>query len=123
MAGFLLMAALGWSGLAEARGLAIHGDRDGDGLTNGLERSLGSNPFVADSDADGWTDWEEYVYVGGVAGTDPNDTPDDDGDSLYDVYEVAYGTDDTIADTDGDGWTDWEEYVFNSDGTDAASTP
>ena len=54
------------------------GDRDGDGLTNATEATLGTSPYRADTDRDGDTDYEEYVY-----GSDPLDSADgidDDGD-------------------------------------------
>lgn len=34
-------------------------DADRDGLTNGQEYALGTNPTVQDSDGDEWSDWEE----------------------------------------------------------------
>ena len=123
MTPILLVAALALSADAQARVPWGDRDRDGDGLSNGLERSIGSDPRAADTDGDGWTDWEEYVYVGRHAGTNARNTPDDDCDGLYDVYEAAFGTSDRSDDTDGDGWTDWEEYVYGSDGTDPASVP
>ena len=98
-------------------------DDDGDGLYDVYERDYGTSDRLADTDGDGWDDWEEYVYVAGTAGSDASDTPDDDGDGLYDVYEVASGTDDTLADTDGDGADDYLEYVYGSDGTDPTSVP
>ncbi|MHA1347220.1 MAG: binary toxin-like calcium binding domain-containing protein [Candidatus Heimdallarchaeaceae archaeon] len=42
-------------------------DTDGDGLSDGLE-ALGSSPNDADSDGDGYTDYEEFN-----AGTNPRD--------------------------------------------------
>jgi len=57
-----------------------------------------------DSDGDGLTDEEEYVY-GSAA-----NTPDTDGDGLPDGGEVhTYATSPTIADTDGDGNSDGDE--------------
>ncbi|MCP4165096.1 MAG: right-handed parallel beta-helix repeat-containing protein [Chloroflexi bacterium] len=46
-------------------------DSDGDGLSNGEERELGTDPLDPDSDDDGISDGEEVVNA-----TDPND-PDD----------------------------------------------
>lgn len=42
-------------------------DNDGDGLTNGEENDLGTNPNLADTDGDGLTDGEEVLVV-----DDPN---------------------------------------------------
>ncbi|MCU0781854.1 MAG: Ig-like domain-containing protein, partial [Akkermansiaceae bacterium] len=53
-------------------------DRDNDGLTNGEERSLGTDPARADSDNDGLDDGEEITL-----GTDPL-TADTDGDGIPD---------------------------------------
>ncbi|KJU86051.1 hypothetical protein MBAV_001754, partial [Candidatus Magnetobacterium bavaricum] len=70
-------------------------DRDGDGLTDDEEKSLG---------------------------TDPNKS-DTDGDGLSDSEEMAYGTDSLKADTDGDGYSDYDEIRQNSDPLDPTSTP
>jgi|GEM_PF-6717886 len=64
-------------------------DDDGDGLTNGIEVLLQTNPFSADSDGDGDLD-------GAEVGTDPDQPPDTDGDSKNDALESA------SADSDGD---------------------
>ncbi len=49
------------------------GDDDGDGLVNSWERSLGTDPYLADTDGDGVSDHQEML-----AGTNPLD----DGDYL-----------------------------------------
>lgn len=54
------------------------GDEDGDGLINGREGALGSNPFNRDSDYDGLDDLTEA----GIS-----DPIDGDGDGKYDVVE------------------------------------
>ena len=43
-------------------------DDDDDGLSNSWERSLGTDPYNADTDGDGLSDYDEFV-----AGTDPLD--------------------------------------------------
>lgn len=58
----------------------------------------------ADSDNDGITDGEEWLW--GITST----TEDSDGDGLSDFLErTVYHTDPYNPDTDGDGWTDGEE--------------
>ncbi|MGC4093037.1 MAG: Ig-like domain-containing protein [Polyangiaceae bacterium] len=64
-------------------------DSDGDGLSDGTEGTLGSNPLDADSDDDGLLDGEE-----------PNPSDDRDGDGLIDVLD---------SDSDGDGLFDGTE--------------
>jgi hypothetical protein len=54
-------------------------DSDGDGLTNGAELALGTNPFSRDSDNDGVTDGREVTDLE----TDPLH-PDTDGDGESD---------------------------------------
>lgn len=54
------------------------GDEDGDGLINGREGALGSNPFNPDSDYDG---------VGDLAEVGDGDPVDGDGDGRFDVVE------------------------------------
>ncbi|MDE7293415.1 MAG: thrombospondin type 3 repeat-containing protein [Oscillospiraceae bacterium] len=63
-------------------------DRDGDGLTNLEEYSLGTDPWDEDSDRDGLTDGEEVRTYG----TDPLEE-DTDGDSVSDKDEITLGLD------------------------------
>jgi len=84
---------------------AERADSDRDGLTNKVEKSLGTNPNVADSDADGLSDGLEV----NTYSTDPL-VADTDGDGLSDGSEVnTYGTQPLISDTDGDSVDDGEE--------------
>ena len=81
-------------------------DSDGDGLNDGEETSLGTDPDDWDTDDDGRSDWHETTG-GGPIPTDPFD-PDTDDDGLLDSAEV-FGTNPTNpinADTDGDGLCD-----------------
>ncbi len=82
-------------------------DNDGDGLSNGEEERLGTNPSSADSDGDGLKDGEEiYRYK-----SDPLKT-DSDGDGLSDGDEaLKYKTSPTNKDTDGDGLSDGDEVL------------
>ena len=87
-------------------------DADEDGLSNGEERKLGTNPNNPDSDGDGLKDGEEVNRYK----TNPLQK-DTDGDGLTDGDEVSkYKTDPTKSDTDGDGLTDGDEVLkYNTD--------
>jgi serine protease AprX len=71
-------------------------DDDNDGLADVDELSLGTDPFVADTDSDGLLDGEEV----NVHGTDP-----------------------ILADSDSDGFDDQEEVLAGSDPLDSDSIP
>lgn len=79
-------------------------DSDGDGLSDRLERLLGTDPFNADTDGDGVSDFDEVRRHR----TDPL-AVDTDGDGLTDAEELALGTDPRLADTDGGGVPDGVE--------------
>ena len=81
-------------------------DSDGDGLNDGEEIAIGTDPGDWDTDDDGRNDWHE-VTGGGPIPTDPFD-PDTDDDGLLDSAEVfgLNNTNPTNADTDGDGLCD-----------------
>lgn len=90
----------------------LDADTDGDLLSDGLERSLGSDPTnagdaggTADSDLDGLTDATEVSF-----GSDPS-VGDTDGDGLPDLVEFDIGTDPRSHDTDGDGLDDFDEFA------------
>ena len=119
------------------RVLAPGDDYDGDGLTNGEEETLGSDPFATDSDGDGLDDGDEVD----VYGSDPTET-DSDGDGLSDGEEVGWdgdidnydpydpdtnpgGTDSDPAnpDTDGDGVADGVEVEWGYSPVDNTETP
>ena|SRR3989344_1698394 len=80
-------------------------DDDRDGLTNGEEKKIGTNPLLADTDNDRLFDQDEAeVYQ-----TNPliNDT---DNDDLADYDEViTWFTDPAVVDTDGDSYSDGTE--------------
>ncbi len=73
-------------------------DRDGDGLSDGQETAIGSDPNDADSDDDGAPDGEEQ-----------NPADDTDGDGLINVLDP---------DSDNDGLWDGTELGFDCDGDD-----
>ena len=58
------------SGFFKLTGLDADGDDDGDGIPNGDERRLGTNPNSADTDGDGISDGEEYGKTAILTGDD-----------------------------------------------------
>jgi hypothetical protein len=84
-------------------------DADRDGLTNGAEADLDTDPMRPDTDGDNVTDGRELEL-----GTDPT-VADTDGDGLADGYELELGTDPTAADTDDDGLADGRELGVGTD--------
>jgi hypothetical protein len=83
----------------------VPGDTDGDGLPDGQEGTIGTDPNDPDTDDDGLTDGQEV----NTTGTDPLD-PDTDNDGLTDGAEVnVHATDPLDGDTDGDRVTDGRE--------------
>ena len=91
-----------------------HLDRDGDGVANGDEFVLGSNPTRVDTDGDGVWDLD-----------DPNPVlVDTDGDGLTDGQEISgYGTDPQDTDSDDDGWSDLAEIGWGYDPLDPNNPP
>ena len=91
-------------------------DTDGDGLSDFLEKQLGTDKTMIDTDGDGLSDYLELVSLileptlsdtNGNGLDDGNE--DSDGDGLINLEEAALGCSITRADTDGDGLTDGEE--------------
>jgi cell wall-associated NlpC family hydrolase len=76
-------------------------DTDRDGLVDGMEILLGTDPLKIDSDGDGVSDGYEKFTLH----TDPT-RADSDGDGTSDAAELVRGTDPTKADSDGDGRVD-----------------
>lgn len=92
-------------------------DWDNDGLSNSLERELGTDPRNPDTDGDGLEDGIEH----NVLGTDPL-LPDTDDDGLTDGDEVlVHSTDPLHPDTDRDGFLDGEEIQAGTDPLDPLS--
>jgi outer membrane protein OmpA-like peptidoglycan-associated protein len=93
------------AGLNFFMGSSDSDDDDMDGLTNGEEKKLGTDPNNPDSDADGLKDGEEVQ----TTSTNPMKA-DTDGDGLSDGAEVkTHKTNPNKADTDGDGLNDGDE--------------
>jgi hypothetical protein len=94
-------------------------DPDADGLGDCAEAGHGTDPVVADTDADGLSDGAEVV----THATDPLD-PDSDDDGLTDGAEVTvHGTNPTVADTDGDLFSDGAEVAAGTDPNDPGDFP
>jgi hypothetical protein len=74
-------------------------DSDGDGLLNGAEYRLGSDPWNRDSNQDGIVDGSQTSGAGPAAS-------DTDSDGLANWLEAQKGTDPLVADTDRDGVLD-----------------
>jgi len=79
-------------------------DSDGDGLSDALEATVGTNPLDSDSDSDGLTDYQELAW---------------DGDAV--VYSVGVDTDPLNPDSDSDGIMDGAELFAGTDPLDADS--
>ncbi len=103
-----------------AKPLAPSADEDRDGLLNGQEKTLGTDPLNADTDGDGLKDGDEVQRYK----SDPT-KKDTDGDGLKDGDEITKSkTDPTKADTDGDGTSDGDEwFLYGTDPTDKTSKP
>jgi hypothetical protein len=101
----------------------LDSDTDDDGLSDGAELLLGSNPIdptdadgLRDSDGDGIFDIDEsrgfLISVNGASLTVySNPTrPDTDDDGLPDFVEYQVGSNPANGETDGDGLSDYDEF-------------
>ncbi len=87
-----------------------NGDEDGDGLTNGEEKEIGTDPLEPDTDGDGLDDGLEVKIIG----TDPKSN-DTDGDGVTDGIEVVGTYKDETVTPDGDVVTaDHKAYVIEN---------
>jgi Bacterial TSP3 repeat len=95
-------------------------DCDGDGLTAAQEATAGTDPADADSDNDGVLDGTEVsLSTDPLGACDPNPaavaTSDCDTDGLTAAQEVAAGTNPADSDSDNDGLLDGAEVTANTD--------
>lgn len=102
-------------GPAYANGLP---DFDVDGIPDKDETEIyKTDPKVADTDGDGYGDWQELNT--GYSPHNPKmiklEDNDQDGDGLTDRMELNFRSDLTNADTDGDGFSDGEEIAGGYD--------
>ncbi len=93
-------------------------DTDRDGVPDNDEINLyHTDPGMADTDGDGYSDWVELV--GGYSPLDKEpvklEKSDFDKDSLSDRMELKFHTDLSKPDTDGDGYLDGEEIANGYD--------
>ncbi|MCK5151891.1 MAG: hypothetical protein KAQ65_08620, partial [Candidatus Thorarchaeota archaeon] len=101
---------------------AYNVDSDSDGISDGEEEEIGSDPTDADQDDDGLTDYEEVQ----IYGTDYNNN-DTDSDMMPDGYEILMGHDPRVRDGDEDpdfdGLLNLDEYLhgtmYNDSDTDS----
>ncbi|MBW8245293.1 hypothetical protein K1F50_21025, partial [Muricauda oceani] len=109
-------------------------DDDGDGLTNGEEAILGTDPLNPDTDGDGVDDGQEVAnsndpldpcspfrapgYTGYDASNAIWSAADCDGDGVTNGDEVANGTDPyyVVVDSDNDGVMDTQDLDDDNDG-------
>lgn len=92
-----------------------YGDPDGDGLVNIYEYLADTDPLMADTDSDGFNDfnsWDGDVYwTFGEQYSDADGMPDD-----WEVSnELDPGVYDGDDDPDSDGWSNYAEYMADTD--------
>ena len=97
-------------------------DRDGDGLSNLTEYTLGTDIDDIDSDDDGLSDNDEV----NTYGTNPL-RQDSDADGMPDVWEITHQLLPTNSsannDADNDGFSDHQEYQLGTNPNDSRSVP
>jgi len=116
----------GGRGFLTSELIFVDQDTDEDGLSDGLERELGTNPLDRDTDHDGLIDYYELVYMPAALGLtaapvqlDPGNLLDFDSDGLHaalDKDDDGDGVNDALQDADGDGIPNvYEHYGFTVD--------
>ncbi|WP_460462961.1 VWA domain-containing protein [Arthrobacter pigmenti] len=103
--------------------ITYDGDRDGDGIPDRAELSVGGSPLLLDTDGDGLLDSFEFDAMAVLAlnntDTDSDGVPDaaqdHDGDGLTAVQEQAAKTSPVDPDTDSNGLSDGGEPRHGTD--------
>lgn len=98
-------------------GITYDGDRDGDGIPDRAELTVGASPLSLDTDGDGLRDGFEFNAMAVLALNKPDSDADGvrdaeedhDGDGLRAAAEQSAGTSAVDRDTDSDGLTDGKE--------------
>jgi len=97
-------------------------DTDSDGLSDWDEIfGTGTNPVLWDTDGNGLSDADDLIQPPDAGNVPPQPTADDfDGDGLPDLWELAYALNaydpsDAAADPDDDSLTSLEEYQHGTD--------
>ena len=102
-------------------------DSDADGISNINESLAGTNPWLTDSDGDGYLDPEDVFPTNAIEWIDTDGDGagntadlDDDNDGITDSWELSYGfnpldASDALLDVDGDGINNLNEYLIGSD--------
>lgn len=95
-------------------------DDDRDGLTNGQEETIGTDPRNKDTDGDGFEDGVEVaILTDPLDPNEPADRTDADNDGVPDNFDP----DPTNVDTEGDGFLDFYELAVGTDPTDPNDFP
>jgi uncharacterized repeat protein (TIGR01451 family)/MYXO-CTERM domain-containing protein len=108
---------------SDGKGDACDDDIDGDGLSNDVEATLGTDPNNPDSDGDGLSDFIETnggqpIDTDGDGKIDALDD-DDDGDGILTKDEIADTKSSGVSDdVDGDGKLNWLDTDADGDGVD-----
>jgi hypothetical protein len=104
------------TGIGLHRCIVAAEDSDNDGLTDGDENTLGSNPDAADTDGDGISDNEENGDSDGDGKMDALESSkqDIDGDGINDDKDPD-DTDGPKADKDNDGLSNADEDTLGTD--------
>lgn len=90
-------------------------DSDGDGLPDSLEIQFGTDPYGADSDNDGVSDYNELNWLNSDPLNANNALEDPDKDGLNNAEETRFGTNPVYADSDYDHLSDYDEiYVYHT---------
>lgn len=90
-------------------------DSDNDGLLDSQEKELGTNPYLKDTDGDGFDDKTEIESNHNPRKVESDKLIDKDNDGLIGEDEEKYNTDPNNEDTDFDGYLDGQEIAQGFD--------